>query len=84
LDLLIVSWRKADIGGSDSEISKYVETTLGNIAAYMGKSSSVKVLVHPFMKEEAVSESNEIIRKFCQSNANAYLFDMEKVKSMMT
>ena len=84
LDMLIVSWRKADIGNSDSLISKYVETTLGNIADYMEKNSSVEVLVHSFMEEEAVAKSDDLIREFCESNANAYLLDMENMRSMMT
>ena len=83
LDLLIVVWRKADIGNSDSELLKYVETTLRNISSYMEKHSSVRVLLHSFTAEEDVSESDNLIREFCESKANAYLLDMEKVNSMM-
>ena len=82
-DMLIVNWRKADIGDSDSETAKYVETTLGNISSFMERNHSVRVLVHSFIKDEAVNKSDEIIREFCESNANAYLLDMEKVRSMM-
>ena len=82
-DMLIVNWRKADIGDSDSETAKYVETTLGNITSFMERNPSVRVLVHSFIKDEAVNKSDEIIREFCESNANAYLLDMEKVRSMM-
>ncbi|MCH7618153.1 MAG: HAD-IIIC family phosphatase [Candidatus Marinimicrobia bacterium] len=105
LDLLIVVWRKEDIGyGSGGEnnqkessaeegeslgMSGYISTTLENLSGYLKNNPSVKSVVHTFLEradeqnENDISEANRLIVEFCESNDNAFLFEIDEIQKML-
>ena len=105
LDLLIVVWRKEDIGYGSGDVnnqtessadgneslgmSGYISTTLENLSGYLKNNPSVKLVVHTLLEradeqnDDDISEANKFIAKFCESNDNAFLFEIDEIRKML-